>query len=138
LTSSSSSNEEIDDLSREEVKGKRGRKRDKRSYNTTFFNYDNLPSSNTFTSVPVVKTPHVDGTDYTKWRYSMKIHIISLNPSFWTIMHTSVEFPDEDKELGYEQHQQIHRSAQPSFVLLSSLDKDEFHRVTGLEKTKDI
>jgi hypothetical protein len=55
LTSSCSSNEETDDSSEEEVKGKRGRKRDKRSYKTTSFNYDNLPLSNAFTSVPVFK-----------------------------------------------------------------------------------
>jgi hypothetical protein len=68
LTSSSSSNEETDDSSEEEVKGKgkRGRKGDKRSYNTTSFNYDNLPPSNTFTSVPIGKAPRFDGTDYTK------------------------------------------------------------------------
>jgi hypothetical protein len=35
LTSSSSSNEETDASSKEEIKGKRGRKGDKRSYNTT-------------------------------------------------------------------------------------------------------
>jgi hypothetical protein len=59
LTSSSLSNEEIDDSSEEKVKGKgkRGRKEDKMYYNTTSFNYDNLPPSNGFTSVPVGKAP---------------------------------------------------------------------------------
>jgi hypothetical protein len=59
LTSSSLSNEEIDDSSEEKVKGKgkRGRKEDKRYYNTNSFNYDNLPPSNGFTSVPVGKAP---------------------------------------------------------------------------------
>jgi hypothetical protein len=57
LTFSSSSNEETDDSSKEEVKGKRGRKGDKRYYHTTSFNYDNLPPSNAFTSVPVGKAP---------------------------------------------------------------------------------
>jgi hypothetical protein len=42
LTFSSSSNQESDASSEEEVKGKRGRKRDKKSYNTTFNNH-NLP-----------------------------------------------------------------------------------------------
>jgi hypothetical protein len=137
LTSSSSSNEETDDSS-EEVKGKRWRKGDKRSYNTTSFNYDNLPPSNAFTSVPIGKAPRFDGTDYTKWRYSMKMHLISLNPSVWTIVRTCVEFSDDDEELGYEQLQQIHRNAQASSMLLSSLDKDEFDRVNGLERAKDI
>jgi hypothetical protein len=81
LTSSSSSNEETDASFEEEVKGKRGRKGDKRSYNTTSFNYDNLPPSSAFTSVPIGKTPRFDMTDYTKWKYSMKIHLILFNLS---------------------------------------------------------
>jgi hypothetical protein len=80
-SSSSSSNEETDASFEEEVKGKRGRKGDKRSYNTTSFNYDNLPPSSAFTSVPIGKTPHFDMTDYTKWKYSMKIHLILFNLS---------------------------------------------------------
>jgi hypothetical protein len=87
LSYSSSSNEETG-ASSEEVKGKKGRQGDKKSYNTTSFDYDNLPSSIVFTLVPVGKTPCFDGTCYTKWRYSMKMHLISLNPSIWTIMCT--------------------------------------------------
>jgi hypothetical protein len=105
LTSSSSSNEEIDASSEEEVKGKRVRKGDNKSYNTTFLNYDNLPPSSAFTSVPISKAPRFDGTDYTKWRYSMKMHLISLNLSVWTIVHTSVKFLDEDEEPDFEQLQ---------------------------------
>jgi hypothetical protein len=45
---------------------------------------------------------------------------------------------DEDEKLGYEQLQQIHRNAQATSILLSSLEKDEFDRVNGLEKAKDI
>jgi hypothetical protein len=37
------------------------RKEDKKSYNTTSFNYDNLPSSSTFTSVHVGKAPVLMG-----------------------------------------------------------------------------
>jgi hypothetical protein len=53
-------------------------------------------------------------------------------------VHTSVEFPDEDEEPSYKQLQQIHRNTQASSVLLSSLEKDEFDRVNGLEMAKDI
>jgi hypothetical protein len=66
VASPSSSNEEIDASSKEEAEGKKGGKRDKRSYNTTSFNYDNLPHSSTFTLVPVGKPPRFDATDYTK------------------------------------------------------------------------
>jgi hypothetical protein len=68
----------------------------------------------------------------------MKMLLISLNLSVSIIVRTSVEFLDEDEELGYEQLQQIHRNAQASSMLLSSLDKEEFDRVNGLEKAKDI
>jgi hypothetical protein len=140
LTSSSSSNKETNDSSEEEVKGKGkiGRKGDKKSYNNTSFNYDNLLSSNAFTSVPVGKAPCFDGTDYTKWRYSMRVHLILLNLSVWIIVRTSVEFPDEDEEPSYEQLQQIHLNAQASSVLLYSLEKVEFDRVNGLETVKEI
>jgi hypothetical protein len=68
----------------------------------------------------------------------MKMHLISLNLSVRTIVRTGVDFSDEDEEPGFEQLQQIHRNAQASSVLLSSLEKDDFDRVNGLEKAKDI
>jgi hypothetical protein len=105
---------------------------------TTVLNYDNLPPSNAFTSVPIGKAPYFDGMDYNKWRYSMRVHLISLNLSVWIIVCTCVEFPDEDVEPSYEKLQQIHRNAQASSVLLSSLEKDEFDRVNGLETAKEI
>jgi hypothetical protein len=57
VASSSSSNEEIDASSEEEIKDKKEKKEDKRSYNTASYNYDNLPHSNTFTSVPIGNPP---------------------------------------------------------------------------------
>jgi hypothetical protein len=137
VASSSSSNEETDASSEEEAKDKKGGKGDQRSYDTTPFNYDNLPHSSTFTSVLIV-IPHFDGTDYTKWSYSMRMHLISLSLSVWNILRVGVDFPDKDEELDFEQLQQIHRNTQASSVLLSSLEKDEFDRVNGLEKVKDI
>jgi hypothetical protein len=138
LTSSSSSNEVTDASSEEEAKDKKGGKGDKRSYNTTPFNYDNLPRSSTFTSIPIGKPPYFDGMDYTKWSYSMRMHLIPLSPSIWNILCVGVGFPDKDEEPDFEQLQQIHRNAQACLVLLSSLEKDEFNRVNALEKAKDI
>jgi hypothetical protein len=52
---------------------------------------------------------------------------------------TCIEFLDKDDEqLTYVQLQEIHCNAQVTTVLLSSLDKEEFDRVDGLEKTKEI
>jgi hypothetical protein len=105
LASSSSSNEETDASSEEEAKGKRGRMGDKKFYNTTSLNYDNLPPSSAFTSIPIGTVLHFDGTDYTKWRYSMKMHLILLNLSVWTIVRTGVEFLHEDEEPDFEKLQ---------------------------------
>jgi hypothetical protein len=138
VVSSSSSNEDTDASSEEEVKYKKGGKGDKRLYNTTPFNYDNLPNSSTFISIPIGKPPHFDVTDYTKWSYSMMIHLILLSLSVWNIVCVGVDFPNKDEEPNFEQLQQIHRNAQACSVLLSSLKKDEFDRVNGLEKVKDI
>jgi hypothetical protein len=138
VSSSSSWNEETDASSKEEVKDKKGKKGDKRSYNTASFNYDNLPHSSALTSVPVGKPPHFDGMDYTKWSYSMGMHLTSLSLSVWNTVRVGVDFPDKDEEPNFEQLQQIHRNAQACSVLLSSLEKDEFDRVNGLEKAKYI
>jgi hypothetical protein len=117
----------------------RARKGDKRSYNTTPFNYDDLPHSSAFTLIPIGKPPsNFDGTNYTKWRYSMRMHLNSLSPNVWTIVRVGVNFLDEDEESDFEQLQQIYHNAQAYSVLLFSLEKDEFDRVNGLEKAKDI
>jgi hypothetical protein len=57
VASSSSSNKDTDASFEEEAKGKRGRKGDKRSYNTTSFNYDNLLQYSAFTLVPIGNPP---------------------------------------------------------------------------------
>jgi hypothetical protein len=60
---SSSSNEEEDSSFIEEVfkKGKKARKNlDKPSYNSMSFNYNNMPSSTAYTSIPIDKAPCFD------------------------------------------------------------------------------
>jgi hypothetical protein len=86
--SSSSSNEEVNDSSSssdESSKAKKGKGKkkhgSKRSYITTCFNYDSLPSNHTFTSVQSGKVPHFIGTHYSKWHHGMKVHLMFLNLS---------------------------------------------------------
>jgi hypothetical protein len=60
----SSSSEDDDSSFEEEVSNKARRerkKRDKSSYNAMSFNYDNMPNSTTYTSVPVDKAPFLMG-----------------------------------------------------------------------------
>jgi hypothetical protein len=51
---------------------------------------------------------------------------------------TCVDFLEEDEEPRFEQLQEIHRNAQATSVLLSSLEKDEFDRVNDVEMVKNI
>jgi hypothetical protein len=63
---SSSPSEEEDSSFEEEVfkKGKRGRRNlDKPSYNSMSFNYNNMHSSTTYTSIPIGKAPRFDVTN---------------------------------------------------------------------------
>jgi hypothetical protein len=74
---SSSSKEE--NSSNEEDVFKKGRNnRDKPSYNSIFFNYDNMPSTTTYTCILVGKALYVDGTYYNQWKYCMKNYLYSI------------------------------------------------------------
>ena len=70
----------------------------------------------------------------------MKMHLISLSPSIWSVVDKGVDLPDSDYEgeLTLEQQKKIHQNAQAATVLMSSLDHEEFDRVDGLERAKDI
>jgi hypothetical protein len=80
----SSSREE--DSSYEEEYSKKGKKRrnnrDKPSYNSMPFNYDNMPSTTAYTSIPVGKAPYFDGTCYNQWKHCMKIIYTLFHPRY--------------------------------------------------------
>jgi hypothetical protein len=81
----------------------------KSSYNTTSFNYDSLSSSHAFTSMHIGKLPHFDGMNYAKWRHTVKVLLMSLNPSIWKVVCTSVNFLEDGETPNYNQLQQILR-----------------------------
>jgi septal ring factor EnvC (AmiA/AmiB activator) len=79
----SSSSEEEDSSYEEEdsKKGKKGRNNhDKSSYNSMSFNYDNMPSTTAYTSIPVGKAPYFDRTCYNQWKHCMKNYLYSISP----------------------------------------------------------
>jgi hypothetical protein len=69
VVSSSSSNKEAGASSEEEAKDKKRGKEDKRSYNTTPFNYDNLPHL-----TPSLRYPLVDSPFQWDGLYQMELH----------------------------------------------------------------
>jgi hypothetical protein len=75
-TKGGSSSSEEEDSSYEEDVSKKGKKRrnnrDKSSYNSMSFSYDNMPSTTIYTSIPVGKAPHFDRTCYNQWKHCIK------------------------------------------------------------------
>jgi hypothetical protein len=144
VSSSSSSNEEGNDSSSddESIQAKKGNGKKKNgakpSHNTTSFNYASLPSNHSFTSVLVSKPHHFDGMNYIKWCHAMKVHLMSLNLNIWKVVCTSVEFLKDCETPDYNQLQQIHYNAQATNVLLSSLEKDEYDWIDGLDKANEM
>jgi hypothetical protein len=79
----SSSSKEEDSSYEEEnsKKGKKGRNNcDMPSHNSMPFNYDNMPSTTTYTSIPIGKAPYFDGTCYNQWKHCMKNYLYSISP----------------------------------------------------------
>jgi hypothetical protein len=79
----SSSNEEEDSSNEEGVskKGKKGRNnRDKPFYNSMSFNYDNIPSTTAYTSIPIGKAPYFDETCCSQWKHCIKNYLYSISP----------------------------------------------------------
>jgi predicted RNase H-like nuclease (RuvC/YqgF family) len=93
----SSSSEDEDSSLKEDVskKGKKGRNnRDKTSYNSMSFNYDNMPSTIAYTSIPIGKALYFDETFYNQWKHCMKTYLYSISPEVWQVVCDVVEFLD--------------------------------------------
>jgi hypothetical protein len=138
---SSSSSDEEDSSYEKEVskKGKKGRRNhDKPSYNSMCFNHNNMPSSTAYTSIPIGKSPYFDGTSYNQWKHCMKNYLYSISPEVWQVVCDGVEFPDEDEQPTSDELQKIHRNTQAISILTSSINKEEFNRVDGLDVAKDV
>jgi hypothetical protein len=96
----SSSSEDEDSSLEEDIakKGKKGRNnRDKPSYNSMSFNYDNIPSTTTYTSIPIGKAPYFHRTCYNQWKHCMKNYLYSISPEVWQVVCDVVEFLNEDE-----------------------------------------
>jgi hypothetical protein len=126
----SSSGEDDDSSFEEEVsnKGKKERKkRDKSSYNTMIFNYDNMPSSTSYTSVPIGKASYFDGSNYNQWKHCMKKIFVFYFTEVWQVVCDGIDSPEKDEQPTPDQLQNIHHNAQAITILTSSLDKEEFN-----------
>jgi hypothetical protein len=62
-------------------KGKKGiNNHNKLSYNSMSFSYDNMPSTTTYTPIPIGKAPYFDVTCYNQWKHCKKNYLYSISP----------------------------------------------------------
>jgi hypothetical protein len=59
------------------------------------FNYNNMPRSTIYTSIPVGKTPYFDGTSYNQKKHCMKNYLYSISPKVWQVVCDDVDFSDD-------------------------------------------
>jgi hypothetical protein len=76
--------------------------------------------------------------NYNQWKYCIKNYLYSLHPEVWQVVCDGVDFLDEDEQPTLDQLQKIHRNAQVIFILTSTVDKEDFNRVDGLDLAKDV
>jgi hypothetical protein len=86
----------------------------------------------------LAKAPHFDGMNYNQWKHCIKNYLYSLHPEVWQVVCDGVDFLDEDEQPTLDQLQKIHRNAQVIFILTSTVDKEDFNRVDGLDLAKDV
>jgi hypothetical protein len=63
-------------------------------------------------------------------------HLFSLHPSIWEIVENGMLFDSTDNPVFI--NEQIHKNAQATTVLLASLCRDEYHKVSSLDNAKQI
>jgi hypothetical protein len=68
----------------------------------------------------------------------MKNYLYSLHPKVWQVVCDGIDFSDEDEQPTPDQLQKIYCNAQAISVLTSSVDKEEFNHVDGLDLAKDV
>jgi hypothetical protein len=102
------------------------------------FDYSRIPynSNAHLLSIPLGKPPHFDGEDYAFWSHKMRSHLFSLHPSIWEIVENGMQFDSTDNSVFI--NEQIHKNAQATTVLLASLCRDEYNKVSGLDNVKQI
>jgi hypothetical protein len=111
----------------------------KKLVNSNFsFDYSRIPynSNAHLLSIPLGKPPQFDGEDYAFWSHKMCSHLFSLHPSIWEIVENEMQFDSTDNLVFI--NEQIHKTAQATTVLLASLCRDEYNKVSGLDNAKQI
>ena len=66
----------------------------------------------------------------------MRSHIFSLHPSIWEVVENGMHFDSSGNAIYI--YEQIHKNAHATTLLLTSLCRDEYNKVSGLDNAKEI
>jgi hypothetical protein len=66
----------------------------------------------------------------------MRSHLFSLHPSIWEILENGMHFDSTDNPVFI--NEQIHKNVQATTILLASLCRDEYNKISGLDNAKQI
>jgi hypothetical protein len=66
----------------------------------------------------------------------MRSHLFSLHPSIWEIVENGMQFDMRDNPILI--NEQIHKNVQATIVLLASLCRGEYNKVSGLDNAKNF
>jgi hypothetical protein len=66
----------------------------------------------------------------------MRSHLFSLHPRIWEIVENGMHFYSSDNSVFI--NEQIHKNVQDTTMLLASLRRDEYNKVSGLDNAKQI
>jgi hypothetical protein len=133
--SSSSHNDDVDSSSSK-------KKTVTQNYSKTSFNYTHIPyNSNVhILSITLGKPPHFDGEDYSWWSHKIHSHLFSVHLNIWNVVENRVQLLDSDDENynAIDVQELIHKNVQATTVILASLCKEEYNKVSGLDNAKEI
>jgi hypothetical protein len=116
------------------------KRQERKKYSKMPLRYPRIPKRAPLLSLPLGKPPYFDGEDYCMWSDKMRHHLSSLHESIWDIVEFGAQAPQvSDEDYDSDEVAQIrHFNSQATSILLSSLCREEYNKVQGLENAKEI
>jgi hypothetical protein len=116
------------------------KRHERKKYSKMYLRYPRISMCAPLLSVPLGKPPYFDGEDYCMWSDKMRHHLTSLHESIWDIVEYGAQVPQVgDKDYDSDEAAQIrHFNSQATSILLASLCREEYNKVQGLKRAKEI
>jgi hypothetical protein len=116
------------------------KRHERKKYSKIPLRYPRISKRAPLLSIPLGKPPYFDGEYYCMWSDKMGHHLTSLHESIWDIVEFGAQVPQvRDKDYDSDEATQIwHFNSQATFILLTSLCREEYNKVQGLKSAKEI